>query len=281
MDQNPEVTYSTVVQTPAKKPYPGFLQAVLLLVILNVIVFIVMLFCVFAGAIARVPLHEDPVMRVIAYTCASILILWLGIEISSRPLHELFPFREIHSNLLLPVVVSVIGLQLISAPIGILLVDLVPSGDHALMPLLGFISGYPHLAVVLIVLIGPITEELFFRGVVLRGFLKRYTITKAILLSALLFTVSHNIFQFISAFLIGILLAWWFVKTRSLVPCIFGHVFNNALVLCVAFLPLGQPRADIGVREMDILWILIPGFVFLGLGIWLSKRMFTMEVKAN
>jgi hypothetical protein len=39
--------------------------------------------------------------------------------------------------------------------------------------------------------LGPIFEESFFRGILLRQFLKRYSPQKAILLSALLFAFSH------------------------------------------------------------------------------------------
>ncbi len=76
---------------------------------------------------------------------------------------------------------------------------------------------------------GPILEEVLFRGVILDGFLNRYKPGKAIFWSALLFGLFHmNPWQFIPAFLIGLLLGYIYLKTRSLFPVIFIHIINNS-----------------------------------------------------
>jgi membrane protease YdiL (CAAX protease family) len=86
-------------------------------------------------------------------------------------------------------------------------------------------------SVLALVVVAPMTEELLFRGLILRGFLSRYTVHKAVFASALLFGIFHlNPWQFLHTTIIGILFAWWFVRTKSLVPCIFGHALNNGLV---------------------------------------------------
>lgn len=83
----------------------------------------------------------------------------------------------------------------------------------------------PFLAVA----VAPITEELVFRGVILRGFLGRWRPAVAIAVSALLFAVMHmNAAQFPVAFILGCVLGWVYVRTRSLGLCIAGHALNNA-----------------------------------------------------
>ena len=83
-----------------------------------------------------------------------------------------------------------------------------------------------------IAIVGPVLEELLFRG----------AITKAILISALLFGVFHiNPAQILPAFLIGILLAWTYYKTGSLIPCIFMHILNNSLSV---YLSIKYPEAE-------------------------------------
>jgi membrane protease YdiL (CAAX protease family) len=79
-----------------------------------------------------------------------------------------------------------------------------------------------------IVLGAPVGEELFFRGLVLRGFLGRYSVTKAVWASALLWAVSHlNPWQAVGALPLGLVLGWLVVRTGSLIPAIIGHMIAN------------------------------------------------------
>ena len=87
-------------------------------------------------------------------------------------------------------------------------------------------------AVIATCVLAPILEEMLFRGVLLRAFLKRYPRWVAISYSALLFGAAHmNVYQFILAFWLGLLLGWLFERSRSLLPCIALHAaFNSAVV---------------------------------------------------
>ena len=88
----------------------------------------------------------------------------------------------------------------------------------------------------MVCIVGPVLEELLFRGIILDGFLNRYKPGKAIFWSAFLFGLFHlNPWQFIPGFIIGILLAWIYMKTRSLLPVILIHVLNNSLSYYVMY----------------------------------------------
>lgn len=93
-----------------------------------------------------------------------------------------------------------------------------------------------------IAIVGPVLEELLFRGAITKALLQQYNPTKAILFSALLFGVFHiNPAQILPAFLIGILLAWTYYKTGSLIPCIFMHILNNSLAV---YLSIQYPETE-------------------------------------
>jgi membrane protease YdiL (CAAX protease family) len=80
-----------------------------------------------------------------------------------------------------------------------------------------------------VAVIPPILEEIVFRGIILRGFLKRYTPWASIILSSLLFAAMHiNVWQMIPAFFAGLLLGYIFYRTGSLMAVIFAHAVNNA-----------------------------------------------------
>lgn len=93
-----------------------------------------------------------------------------------------------------------------------------------------------------ITIVGPVLEELLFRGAITKALLQQYNPTRAILFSALLFGVFHiNPAQMLPAFLIGILLAWTYCKTGSLIPCILMHILNNSLSV---YLSIRYPEAE-------------------------------------
>lgn len=114
--------------------------------------------------------------------------------------------------------------------------------------------------------IAPVVEEMLFRGIVLRGFLHRYGRAQAIWGSAALFGAAHlNIYQFVSALLIGALSGWLYERGRSLVPCIALHAaFNTALTL-IARLPAdadGNATLPAGALFASLL-LAVVGVVFL------------------
>ena len=91
-----------------------------------------------------------------------------------------------------------------------------------------------------LVFLGPITEEIVFRGAILKA-LSISTQNKwiAIGVSASLFAIIHfNPAQLLHTFLIGILLGWVCIKTKSIVPCILIHIINNGTVyLFIKYMP--------------------------------------------
>lgn len=76
-------------------------------------------------------------------------------------------------------------------------------------------------------LLGPLLEELLYRGVILQG-MKKYNERFAIILSALIFGLMHqNYQQFILAFLLGLVLAAVDLRSGSIVPSIVMHIIVN------------------------------------------------------
>ncbi len=79
-----------------------------------------------------------------------------------------------------------------------------------------------------VVIAAPILEEFIFRGIILKGFLKNYSPSKAIIWSAVLFGLVHmNPWQFIGATAIGLIIGWLYWKSNSLIPGIILHFVNN------------------------------------------------------
>lgn len=78
-------------------------------------------------------------------------------------------------------------------------------------------------------LLGPVLEELLYRGVILQS-MRKYNERFAIFLSAAVFGLMHqNYQQAILGFLVGIPLAVVTIKSGSIVPAIFTHIMLNTL----------------------------------------------------
>lgn len=77
----------------------------------------------------------------------------------------------------------------------------------------------------------PIIEEILFRGIIQKGMINKGIKPKtAIIISALIFGCAHfNPWQFIGAFLLGIVLGVVYFKTKSLLMPILLHFFNNTI----------------------------------------------------
>lgn len=96
------------------------------------------------------------------------------------------------------------------------------------------------LGMVTVAMLGPVAEELLFRGGVQKDLETRYPAqgpAVAIGLSAAIFTMAHlNPAQMPSAFCIGLVLGFAFWWTGSLLAPICIHVFNNSLSCLLLFL---------------------------------------------
>lgn len=82
-------------------------------------------------------------------------------------------------------------------------------------------------------ILAPIAEEMVFRGAILRSLLRYFNERMPwipIVVSALLFGLVHgNVAQSSNAFLMGLLLGWFYHRTGSIVPGIVLHWINNTV----------------------------------------------------
>ena len=82
------------------------------------------------------------------------------------------------------------------------------------------------------VLLGPLAEELYFRGLFFPALKSKTTVFRAVIISAALFATLHlNWAGWLPIFGLGILLAYSYEKTGSLLVPIFIHVIHNGLFL--------------------------------------------------
>ena len=99
-------------------------------------------------------------------------------------------------------------------------------------------------------LLAPFTEELVFRGAILRRLLSssRLPVWGAIAVSALFFSLVHmNPAQMPHAFVIGLLLGWMYWRTGSILPGVAYHWANNSVAYVMYNL---YPDPDLKVVDL-------------------------------
>ena len=129
------------------------------------------------------------------------------------------------------------------------------------------------LGILSITLLGPVLEELLFRGAIQGDLQRQMSPWKAIIVSSLLFGVVHmNPAQIPFAFLLGMLFGWLYYRTGSLLPGIVGHVLNNSVATVNMYL-----HGDATIEEQmssDLvmwLWALVALVAFVMAALWLNR----------
>jgi len=99
----------------------------------------------------------------------------------------------------------------------------------------------------LVIIVAPFSEELLFRGVLLRRLAVKWGMRKSIVLTSLIFGVLH--FDLIGSVFFGFVMAVLYIRTRTLVVPIFCHALNNATVYLLA--GIEESMTDIAEPTID------------------------------
>jgi membrane protease YdiL (CAAX protease family) len=138
--------------------------------------------------------------------------------------------------LLFPAIALTIPILLLTASMLVgLMAWLFPlsAGEEAMFAQMGSRNFGMVLAVCLL---APVLEEMLFRGIILRSFLRQYSRWSAILGSAAVFGFAHmNLYQYVVALLLGIFLGWLYERSQSLLPCIALHAAYNSASTALDF----------------------------------------------
>jgi uncharacterized protein len=172
-------------------------------------------------------------------TNALVRLLASGVLLALVMLHRRITYRDLFHSAQLsaiatlvlvvpPVMLLVPGIILMAGVFNALLEHLLPLSVWEEQAFASMVAG--NLAtVVSTCILAPMLEEMLFRGIILRAFLQQHQRWEAIAYSALFFGAAHlNIYQFVLAFWLGLLLGWLFERTRSLIPCIALHAAVNS-----------------------------------------------------
>lgn len=170
--------------------------------------------------------------------CSSSMCLWHLMHFGYFKLGK-EPFKQVKGNVML---LSVVFIFCSMAVFNYMAqaVDLPDNLEVQMAQMAKNICGVLAIAVV-----GPILEEVLFRGAI-QGFLMRKFNNPwvGIVIASAIFGLVHmNPIQVFYAFFLGLVFGWLYYRTGSLMPCIVGHVLNNSLAAFTMYF---------GIEEVEI-----------------------------
>jgi membrane protease YdiL (CAAX protease family) len=259
------------------KSYPGIKNAILLcLLLLGIQVGAGLVFGVFLGLFR---LENDSMINGVGIIFINLLtfglVILIGYKKTHKKFNEVFMFNKVPLNLWIAVIVFMFGLVILSSELDNLLNYILPMPDFLLDVFDSVLANeYIVISIVLAGIVPAFVEEMLFRGVILSGFKENYSQKKAIIASSILFGLIHlNPWQFVTAFIVGIICAWVCLQTKSILPCIYMHLFNNLLsVLAMKYggiVSIKGFNTAYNDQAFQPLWFNATGIVLTGIGIWL------------
>ena len=263
-----------------RRPFPGFGQGFLLVLLVLVLQLAAGFACGLVLAVVNVALHRDvtaglqhPALLAAMNILAVTPVIVLGVWLSRAPVREALPFGRVAWRALPALVLVILGYSIVFSEIDNVVRMLLPAPRWFAAFLTDLAAGEssPWGSLLATVVVAPILEEALFRGVILRGFLLRYTPLRAVLLSALLFALLHaNPWQLLGPFAIGVLLGWLVYRTRSLVTAMLAHALTNAVPLLATIGGVAIPGFSTGFDLPPVLqplWLDVVGLALVGGGL--------------
>ncbi len=210
-----------------------------------------------------------------------------GLRKAKAPFSEVFPLARVPRSLYFPIALCFVGMGAIAFNISRAIYTIDPPPAiirHLWSELINARGGYWN-AFFEAVLIGPLTEEFLFRGLILRGFLKRYGTVTGVVASAVLFGAAHgNVWQAWYAVVGGLFLGWLAVETHSLAPCLFGHALWNAVGLAIFLVGDRWPGTRLARMLQTVhyvpAWFVLAGACAFGAGMVILTRHFQARPSA-
>ncbi|MCE2438266.1 MAG: CPBP family intramembrane metalloprotease [Candidatus Latescibacteria bacterium] len=245
--------------------YPNLKQSIWLVVLFFLISLVVALPIGVLGAILDRPLIESPYVIQFLILASFILTALYAHRRTDRTWSDILLLKPASWQLYLPIGVCVVGLAIVGSDLGNLFRHLIPVPE-SVQDLFGGPARKetPYMFTFYAMVVqAPLAKEVLFRGVILGGLLAHRTRNRAIVWSALLFAISHlHPWRYPTALILGLVLAWWVVRTGSLLPAIVGHALNNFLIVTSTHLEVFGSLDDFSTGTMLPWWLHVCG-VFL------------------
>lgn len=216
--------------------------------------------------------EQSTFVMMISLVSALLAFLWCGYLYRKSSWREKpFPYREVFTgkNCFSWIAVGVGGCIFLKVLLTVLS-QLLPGAFAEYQKLMGqFSRGDMTVSLLYVMLVGPVSEEMIFRGAMMDRFYLAFPFWLANILQAALFGVYHmNLIQGIYAFGLGLALGLIRKSSNTVLAAMIAHIaFNLTNDFLGILLPAGQ---KVSLMEMWVIFLV--GVILFVKGLWYNKR---------
>lgn len=192
----------------------------------------------------------------VAYVVGNIAAAIIGLGFSRRlkGSSDMFGKSELGASVIIPAILVTLGIQGICLVLQSLYIGITgdPGISDSTANLLSFGKGTltDIILFIYMVILGPIAEELLFRGMTLRNF-SAVSRKFGMIMSSIAFGLFHgNILQFIVGFSLGMFFSYIDIKANSLIPSIILHIINNLASALTSIIFIGASEEELAVVNL-------------------------------
>ncbi len=204
-------------------------------------------------------------MSLITYIISLALPFGIYVLCIKMPVGLAFPFRKAKADLTFGGVLVGLGVGVVANYITTYLQIILESfGIGLSMPDLGVPTGTPALIIYLVMLtVAPaFIEEIVFRGVIMQS-LRRFGDVFALITSSLIFGIFHlNLIQMPFAFILGLAIGFFVMRTGSIWVGVFIHLINNSIAALFTIAePLLSESSYTMLYYIESIFVLLLGII--------------------
>lgn len=201
-------------------------------------------------------------ISLLSFLAANLITFFVGSRITHIRIKDYFQDQSLRTGTMMRYIAMGLWIQLVAGFLTHLLIRILENNGLSIYTP-DFSSGNSITKLLLTVLytafIAPLTEELVFRGVILKN-LSRVSQRFGIFFSAFFFAIAHeNLPQGILSFFLGIFLAYITISHNSLVPAMIVHFSVNMVTMLSGTLQQIFPASAVSVSSIYMLAVLLFG----------------------
>lgn len=203
-------------------------------------------------------LMEYTTIIVLISNTLSLLFIWLFFIIRKKRLLAEVQLRKCSVKQLVAVVLLGLGFSNVLSWV----IEMIPFPENLVESFVtshdALSIGNPIINFISVVIVAPVFEEIFFRGLIYTRLKSGMPTVIAAVFSAVVFGVMHGeIIWMLYAFVVGLMLVWVFEKTKSLLACIVMHVANNGLSQLTENMPEISIWAEYVILLVSLVFLIV------------------------
>lgn len=196
-------------------------------------------------------INSDTTLILLISSTVTLLAVWLFFLVREKKLSREIQLNKCSKENIFASCLFAVGVAFVLG----FLIESIPFPDHLMESFTqshnSLRTGNLVINFITVAIIGPITEEIIFRGLIYTRLKAGMPVIAAAVISSIMFGISHGeAIWILDAFIFGLAIIWVFETTKSLYACIAVHITNNTIAQITQYLPQNSRVMDLCITAV-------------------------------